>query len=67
MHLKSITVWIFVLLMLLVALMFAFPTSVVIGIAIVAIPILVAIQAFVILRSKEESDQTFSDKWYDKP
>lgn len=67
MHLKSITVWIFVLLMLLVALMFAFPTSLVIGISIVAIPILVAAQAFVILRSKEESDHTFSDKWYDEP
>ncbi len=67
MHLKSITIWIFVLLMLLIALMFAFPTSLVIGIGIVAAPLLVAIQAFVILRSREESDRTFSDKWYDEP
>lgn len=65
MNYKKFTLWIFVLLMLIVAAMFAFPNSITIGLGVIAIPVLVAVQAFIILRAKEESPQTFEDEWYD--
>ena len=63
---KSVTVWIFTLLALLVALMFLIPTPFVIGLGVVLLPVLVVIQTIVILRAKDESKHTFKDKWYDK-
>lgn len=66
MHYKSLTVWIFTLLILLVALLFVIPTDFVIWLGMILLPILVVIQAVVILRAREESKDTFKDKWYDK-
>ncbi len=66
MNYKSLSAWIFVLLVLSVVLMFLFPRDWVIGIGIFGIPVLILLQTVIILRAKEESKKEFSDKnWYD--
>ena len=67
MQYKKLSLWIFVLLMLIIASMFAFPVPWVIGIGGAAIPVLVIIQTLIILRAKEQSRQSFDEKWYDEP
>ena len=67
MNYKKYSIWIFVLLMLIVAAMFIFPNAVTIGLGAIVIPVLVALQAFVILRSEDHSQQSFEDEWYDNP
>ncbi len=66
MNYKSLSAWIFVLLVLLVVLMFLFPRDWVIGLGIFGIPVLILLQTLIILRAKEQSNKEFSDKdWYD--
>lgn len=66
MHYKTITAWIFVILLLMVFLMFLYPTPFFIGLGMIGLPILVLVQALVVLRAREESRHGFSDeKWYE--
>jgi 4-hydroxybenzoate polyprenyltransferase len=66
MNYKVKTAWIFVALLLSIALMMLYPTKWVIGLGIVGVPLLIVYQAFLILRANEKSEHTFSDeKWYD--
>lgn len=63
---KTQTLWVFVVLLLIVALMIAIPSSVVLLIGTISIPILVFFQAIVILKAKEQSQKKFSDgEWYE--
>ena len=63
---KTLSLCIFLLLILLIALMMLFPTPFVIGLGTILTPILIALQAFVILRAGEQSRHSFKDRWYDK-
>jgi len=66
MNYKILTIWIFVALILLVALLFVFPTPFVIWLSIIGLPVLIIVQAVIVLRAKDESQHTFTDdKWYD--
>ncbi|MCG8331453.1 MAG: hypothetical protein MI974_27435 [Chitinophagales bacterium] len=66
MHYKIKTVWIFVALILSIALMALYPAKWLIGLGIVVVPALVLYQAYLILRANDSSENTFSnDKWYD--
>jgi 4-hydroxybenzoate polyprenyltransferase len=66
MRYKTRTLWIFVALIVLIALMIFFPNSVIIWLGIIATPILVGYQAYIILKADDESPNQFSDdKWYD--
>lgn len=66
MHYKSLTVWIFIILLIMIALLFIYPTPLVIGICVVGLPIFVFIQAWIVLRAKDESKHKFDDdKWYE--
>jgi len=66
MNYKSLSAWIFVALVLIIVFMMLFPKDWVIGLGIISIPILIFIQAMIILKAKEESKNEFSDKnWYD--
>lgn len=66
---KIFTLWIFAALVVVILLLFVFPTAFVIGLAVGVIPILVILQALLILRAKEESKHRFDDddRWYDNP
>jgi len=66
MHYSTWTIWIFVVLLLLVALMIAFPSNLMLIIGTVALPILVAVQVYVILKAREQSQKRFSEgDWYE--
>ncbi len=66
MHYKTSTAWIFALLVLSVIIMMLYPTMYVIGIGMMLVPVLLLLQALVVLRAKEKSDKTFSeDQWYE--
>jgi hypothetical protein len=64
---KKYTLWIFVLLMFIIGVMFVFPHSLTIGIGAIALPVLIVLQAFIILRAKDQSQRSFEDEWYDNP
>ena len=66
MHYKTATAWIFAILMLIVFLLFISPTPFVIGLGVIGLPVMILIQAIVVLRAKDESRQGFSDEqWYE--
>ncbi len=66
MNYKTLTIWIFVVLVLLVALLFLFPTPFIIWLSIIGLPVLIVVQTIIVLRAKDESKHTFGDdKWYD--
>jgi len=68
MNYKQLSAWIFAVLMILVVLMILFPTSIMLIIGTVGLPILIAVQVFVILKAREQSHKHFGDgDWYDKP
>jgi uncharacterized membrane protein YkvI len=67
MQYKKLSVWIFVLLLLLIALMIFFPNAYTIGIGTMVVPVLVIFQTYIILKAKDESKHSFQDKWYDDP
>ena len=58
--------WIFALLMVLLAMMVMSSSRWVIGLGAVLVPILLALQVYVILKSKEKNEDDFPDKWYGK-
>ncbi|MCB9048212.1 MAG: hypothetical protein H6556_02180 [Lewinellaceae bacterium] len=52
--------------MLIVFLLFISPTPFVIGLGVIGLPVMILIQAIVVLRAKDESRQGFSDEqWYE--
>ncbi len=66
MHYKTITAWIFVLLLLALALVLLYPAQWLIGLGVMVLPFLLIVQLVVILRAKETSQHTFEDdKWYE--
>lgn len=66
MHYKTSTAWIFALLVLSVIVMMLYPTAWVIGLGMLMVPVLLLIQAVVVLRASEQSKKTFSDEhWYE--
>lgn len=67
MHYKKATIWIFVLLLFLIALMILFPNAYTIGLGTVGVPVIVLYQAYIILNAKDESRHSFRDRWYDDP
>lgn len=68
MHYKTATAWIFALLVLSVIIMMLYPTMYVIGVGMMLVPVLLFVQALVVLRAKEKSDKSFSeDQWYEDP
>lgn len=66
MRLLSISAWIFVLLLLLVALLFLYPAAYIIGLSMIALPILIAVQALVILKAKDTTKPPTDDPWYEQ-
>ncbi len=62
---KTWSPWIFIAFILLLAMMWASGSSLLIGFGIILAPILIIFQAYIILRSKEKSDEKFEDKWYE--
>ncbi|MEL7120496.1 MAG: hypothetical protein AAFO07_13680 [Bacteroidota bacterium] len=68
MNFKSVTVWIFVILIIIIFLLLIYPTPMIIGVGVIGIPVLLILQAYIILSAKEESKKEFKDgQWYDKP
>ncbi len=67
MRYKKLSVWIFVLLLLLIALMIFFPNVYTIGIGTMGLPVLIIFQVYIILKAEDESKHSFQDKWYDEP
>lgn len=66
MNYKNWTVWIFIVLLLLVALMMAFPSNFMLGIGTILLPVLIGAQAVIILKAGEQSNKRFSDgDWYE--
>ncbi|NBC07238.1 MAG: hypothetical protein GVY26_08595 [Bacteroidetes bacterium] len=66
MHYKNAVVWIFVILLLTLALVLLYPSKWLIGLGVMVLPFLLLVQAVVILRAKESSEHTFEDdKWYE--
>lgn len=66
MHYKTISVWIFISLLLCVAIMGLYPSSWAIGLGMLLVPVLLIVQAYVVLTAKEDSEHTFSEgKWYE--
>ncbi len=61
MNYKHFTVWIFAALMVLVILMALSRSPYLAGIGLILLPILVILQAIVILRAREKSSGTFSE------
>ena len=67
MNFKSVTVWIFVVLIVIIFLLIIYPTPFIIGAGVVGIPVLLIFQAYIILSANEESKKEFKDgQWYDK-
>lgn len=63
---KSLILWIFVVLILIVLFTMLFPTDWVIGIGMLLVPIIIGIQAYGILKAKEKKTKTFDDdQWYE--
>ena len=66
MHYKTVTAWIFALLVLSVVMMLIYPTTYVIGVGMLLVPVLLLVQAVVVLRAGESSEKTFSEgDWYE--
>jgi uncharacterized membrane protein len=66
MHYSTWTIWIFVVLLLVVALMIAFPSNLMLIIGTALLPVLVAVQVYVILKAREQSQKKFSEgDWYE--
>lgn len=69
MNYKVLSAWIFAALLLLVVLLLIWPHySWLAGLSMVLLPILLVLQAIVILRASEQGREGFGDdQWYDKP
>jgi uncharacterized membrane protein YkvI len=66
MNYKNAVVWIFVILLLSLALVLLYPSEWLIGLGVMVLPLLILVQAIIILRAKESSEHTFEDdKWYE--
>ena len=66
MKLEKQSVWIFTILILGVTAVLLIPTAGMIAFGLLALPVLIAVQAVLILRSKNTSDKKFDDEWYDR-
>ena len=52
--------------MLMIFFLFLYPTPFMIGLGAVGLPMMILVQAVVVLRAREESQHSFSDeKWYE--
>ena len=67
MNYLSVTVWVFIGLILMIGLMTFFPTPFIIGLGAVGVPVVIAVQTYMILRTKEPGDHSSEDKWYENP
>ncbi len=66
MHYKTATAWIFAILVLMVLLMALYPSTFIIGMGAIGLPVMILIQAIIVLRARDESKHGFSDdKWYE--
>jgi hypothetical protein len=66
MHYKTVTIWIFTFLMLVIFLLIVYPTNFLIWVGVAGLPLLLLVQTIAVLRAGEESQHTFSDdKWYE--
>lgn len=64
MHYLSISAWIFAFLLFLVALLFLYPADFVIGLSVIALPIMIGVQAIVILKASQPK-RPADHRWYD--
>lgn len=63
---KTWTIWIFIILLLIVALMIAFPSNFMLVLGTILLPVLILAQAIIILKAGEQSHKKFSDgDWYE--
>ena len=53
MHYKTLSIWIFSTLALLVAMMAMFPSRAVIAVGVIGLPLLVLLQAYIILKARD--------------
>lgn len=65
MNYLSVSAWIFAFLLLLVALLFVYPAIYVIGLSVIALPILIAVQAIIILKANDQPKRPADHRWYD--
>ena len=66
MHYKIASAWLFATLALLLFLMAVYPSPYVIWAGIIGLPVLILIQAIIVLRAKDEKPQHFEEeKWYE--
>lgn len=63
-HLKASS-WIFVALVLLLALVMIHPSATMIWLCILGLHVLIVAQVAVVLMANEQSEHTFAEKWYD--
>ncbi len=66
MHYLKVSSWIFVLLVLLIALLILYPTATMIWLAVIGLHGLIALQVILVLKADTKSEHTFSDRWYDE-
>lgn len=66
MHYKNAVIWIFVILLLSLALVMLYPSKWLIALGVMVLPALILVQAIIILRAKDTSEHTLEDdKWYE--
>ncbi|HMN91414.1 MAG TPA: hypothetical protein PKD70_15755 [Saprospiraceae bacterium] len=65
---QVISVWIFVALLILVALLFLYPSSLVIWLSVAGLPLLLMVQVWVVLCSKDQVPPSSDDdeQWYER-
>lgn len=67
MHYRNLTGWIFVFLLLALALMFLYPTPGMLLFGTLITAGLILVQVFIVLNAGEQSQKTLDDQWYDHP
>lgn len=66
MRYQNISVWIFAISIVLLAVLWLAGYSSMALWGMLAVPVLIIWQAYVILKAKDKPDKTFDDEWYDK-
>lgn len=65
MHYLTVSAWVFALLLLMIALLFLYPAIYIIGFSVMFLPLVIVIQAFVILRAKGGTPKNEHNRWYE--
>ncbi|MFN7119049.1 MAG: hypothetical protein ACK4TA_19785 [Saprospiraceae bacterium] len=65
MHYLSISAWIFAFLIFMVALLFLYPATYIIGLSVIFLPLFIVIQAVIILKAKDQAKPSGDQRWYE--